>query len=63
MGAQRSHGNQWGSPKAQLLDLLDLARRMLNEHQPGLARFYLIVWGTRYAEIPASTRRRWRCGQ
>ena len=55
--------NQYRSRKAELLLDLRIVRNCLNEGLPVLARLYLTWWRRQYALVPASTRRRWKCGR
>ena len=57
-------GNQHASRKAELIHLLNMACTCLR--YPGtrsMARNYLAEYREAYALVPASTRRRWRCGR
>ena len=56
-------GNQHESLKRDLLGLLDWAREYLRMGYTADARAFLSRYRERYAEDPASTRRRWACGR
>jgi len=56
-------GNQYRSRKAELMNDLIYARLWLKAHSLDMARFYLNEWRISYALVPASTRRRWKCGR
>ena len=62
MKAKRNTGNQHASRKVQLMDDLHNSRFALSFGDLELARMFLGMWRTAYARVPASTRRRWRCG-
>jgi len=55
-------GNQYNSPKADLMAFLCTARDYLAGHDLRQARYYLNLWRSKHGKAPASTRRRWRCG-
>jgi hypothetical protein len=59
-------GNQYKSRKAELMDLLVAARKEL-EYRRGeyiwWANYHISAWRDQYAIVPASTRRRWKCGR
>jgi len=57
------HGNQYGSRKADLLLDLHYVRFFLQQHDVAYARKMLATWRKEHAKAPASTRRRWKCGQ
>ena len=57
------HGNQYGSRKATLIQRLHNARVLLKAGIFSQARIFLEWYREDYAKAPASTRRRWRCGQ
>jgi hypothetical protein len=59
----RPVGNRYQSPRRRLLEMLRLARELLRWGYPALARGRLQAYRNAYALIPASTRRRWRCGR
>ena len=59
----QGHGNQHASRKRDLLAYLSTARIMLLGGRADLARKYLMFYRERYTKAPASSRRRWRCGQ
>ncbi len=61
-------GNQHESRKVRLLNLLHAARGALRSGltvrtRTNLAQDYLVIWRAAIADVPASTRRRWRCGR
>jgi hypothetical protein len=60
---KRNHGNQHISPRRRLLDVLHLARELLHWGHLELARGRLTAYRNAYAQAPASTRRRWKCGR
>lgn len=49
--------------KAVLKNLLSYAREALNDHDVWLARWWLDSYHHYYAAVPASTKRRWKCGR
>lgn len=55
--------NQYNSRKSDLLDMLHTARDYLESGLIENARFYLRLYRTAYSLVPASTKRRWRCGR
>ena len=55
-------GNQHASRKGELLRLLRYSRAMLRLHNAAGARWYLQRYANERASVPASTRRRWKCG-
>lgn len=59
----RAWGNQHTSRKDALLRILHEARDYLALGEVDSAQAMLDIWRERYAMTPASTRRRWRCGQ
>jgi hypothetical protein len=64
----RNTGNQHVSTKATLTAILDHARAVLRSDlsrpvRVSLAQSYLAAWNASVALVPASTRRRWRCGR
>lgn len=59
----RATGNQYASRKRDLLRLIHAARELLREGSPTGARICMDEYRRRYSRAPASTRRRWRCGQ
>ena len=54
--------NQYVSRKRTLLALLNDARDCLALGGVEVARCYLAEYWAAYARVPASTRRRWKCG-
>lgn len=56
------HGNQYASRKTDLMARLAHARGWLSVGAVLLAQDHLAAFWTQYAKAPASTRRRWRCG-
>lgn len=56
-------GNQHVSRKMELLTLLHLARDVLDGGFVLTARDLLGIWKAKMRSVPASTRRRWRCGR
>lgn len=58
-----NHGNQHCSNKRILMTRLHRAREELNRGYLFWAREFLNAWRKGYAETPASTRRRWKCGK
>jgi len=60
---QRIYGNQYASRYGGLMSILFLARTALQRHDTECARYWLSVYRYRYAQAPASTRRRWKCGR
>lgn len=58
----RNHGNQYNSLKKTLMSLLYIARECLDLGDVNAARLALADYRAGYAQAPASTRRRWRCG-
>jgi len=56
-------GNQHHSRKATLMFYLRRARSILSDGMLDVAREYLATWRKEYAEAPAGTRRRWKCGK
>jgi len=58
-----AHANQYASPRRTLLWQLDFARQALRDGSLWLAQDLLKMFRARYATIPASTRRRWKCGR
>lgn len=59
----RAHGNQHASRRRTLLDILHGARGCLRAHLLNTARRALAEYREQYAQAPASTRRRWKCGR
>lgn len=59
----RNHGNQHVSRKADLLRVLGHARLSLAGGHHLAAVLYLQQWRGEYRSVPASTRRRWKCGR
>lgn len=59
----RPWGNQHASRKATLLNYLYRARLILSLGRVREARTVLAAWHILMRSVPASTRRRWRCGQ
>ncbi len=59
----RASGNQYSSEKRLLLSQLWMARLALRMGAVWYAQELLKMFHTRYAEAPASTRRRWKCGR
>lgn len=55
--------NQYNSRKADLLAMLHTARDHLNAGNVKKARHYLSLYRTAYSLVPASTKRRWKCGR
>jgi hypothetical protein len=45
------------------MNLLRAAREALRSGEVHISIVYLYVYRFQYAEAPASTRRRWRCGR
>jgi len=60
---QRIYGNQHASRYGDLMGLLHGARLALKEGDVFRAFMYLDAWRSGYAQAPASTRRRWKCGK
>ena len=58
-----NHGNQYVSRKRFLLDYLRYARYCIDARMVEGARIYLAAYQRDYALVPASTRRRWKCGR
>jgi len=58
-----SHGNQHASRYGDLMRLLGMARDDLRLGLVGLASLRLRLFWHVYAQAPASTRRRWKCGR
>ena len=56
-------GNQHASRKARLLGALDWASHLISIGDVEDAREVIAAWRVAYALVPASTRRRWRCGR
>lgn len=56
-------GNQYISRRRWLLGYLKAARAWLAHGEVSVARGWLAVFRAEYAKVPASTRRRWRCGR
>ena len=56
-------GNQYVSRKRMLLQTLFYTRMALHNAMPNAARIYLDDYHRAYALVPASTKRRWRCGR
>ena len=56
-------GNQHESRKAEMLGILRNARNYLDHGMFMTARMCLDYWRELMQEVPASTRRRWRCGR
>ena len=59
----RPHGNQHKSPKRSLVLILDAARRYLAAGDLLRARHRLSKFWRLRELVPASTRRRWKCGR
>ena len=59
----RNTGNQYVSRKRELMQLLIWSRQWLAKHNLYIASDLLRQWREAYALVPASTRRRWRCGK
>ena len=57
------HGNQHVSRKRELMKMLYTAHTAINIGWKSLARDSLEKWRTAYALVPASTKRRWKCGR
>jgi hypothetical protein len=55
--------NQHYSRKVDLMDTLKRVRMYLRWHMLADARFQLAKFWREHSKAPASTRRRWRCGQ
>jgi hypothetical protein len=60
---KRNTGNQYISVKRRLLNIIAMSRAFLTEGDVVLARCELEYYRTQYAKVPASTRRRWKCGK
>ena len=59
-----AHANQYVSPKRNLMMKLNMARYALRvAHCTWYAQELLRDFRNYYATIPASTRRRWKCGR
>ena len=56
-------GNQHFSRKADLMEYLHSARRHVGFGNIHIARSLLAQWRKQYALVPASTKRRWKCGR
>ena len=56
-------GNQYVSKKLDLLGLLHSAKYFVRHGDAQHARWYLSLFNRVYATVPASTRRRWKCGR
>ena len=56
-------GNQHVSRKRELMRMLYNARSYLDCGDIHIARRFLDAWRTAYALVPASTKRRWKCGR
>jgi hypothetical protein len=56
-------GNQHASRKRYLLGMLHLARKYLDHGAHLSAQLYLNEWRKEFVLVPASTRRRWKCGR
>jgi hypothetical protein len=59
----RAYGNQRTGRRADLLAYLRAARYCLQRGMTDGARVVLGRYRAEYAEAPASTRRRWKCGR
>lgn len=55
-------GNQHSSRKGDLLGRLHAARIVLAAGYVNSAQYWLADYRLAYAQAPASTRRRWKCG-
>lgn len=55
--------NQYASRKSEMREMLDDIREWLRVGEVKHARFLLAVFRLRMEEVPASTRRRWKCGR
>ena len=56
-------GNQHQSRKRTLIWFLAMCRYTLHDGNIRRARAWLEAWRCDYSLVPASTRRRWRCGK
>jgi hypothetical protein len=56
-------GNQHASRYGDLMYMLRIARSALLTGSVYAARWWLRRWREGYAQAPASTRRRWKCGK
>ena len=56
-------GNQHESRKRTLIWFLAMCRRNLAYGNIPTARDWLEAWRCGYSLVPASTRRRWKCGK
>ena len=56
-------GTQHKSLRRYLVDLLAAAEGALRDGKTATARFLLCLYRAGYAQAPASTRRRWKCGR
>ena len=59
----REWGNQHRSMKRELLSILHRARAALDQRNVDMARNCLDYWECLMTNVPASTRRRWKCGR
>ena len=57
-----NHGNQYVSRKRDLWKIVHWAHDHLIDGRIAAAQGILDVYRRAYALVPASTRRRWRCG-
>lgn len=55
--------NQHSSRKTELLALLHAAHDWLIQGEVEAAQAFLGLYRDAYAQVPASTRRRWKCGR
>jgi len=55
--------NQYNSRKTMLLGILATAHDWLTLGNLKEARHWLDEWRLHYEEVPASTKRRWKCGR
>lgn len=56
-------GNQHASRKAELMAMLLEARWLLDRGFQPWVYVLLLRWRTAMQSVPASTRRRWKCGK
>ena len=59
----QGHGNQYISRKALLWGMIHAAHDFLIGGDVQAAQGWLAMYREHYAKAPASSRRRWRCGQ
>ncbi len=55
--------NQYSSRKRDLWRWIELAHDYLIQGEIAAAQYFLLRYRMEYTTIPASTRRRWRCGR